>query len=206
MRTPFKTKGSSPLKGPDDDRLKAYQAALDSVTADMTDKQLRNIALSQHRVKGVPRGGKWAISMNTLLRQRRTLRPKVVKSKERKVEVKKETPPVTKTPPVTPSVKVVEKGTPPVDKFLGVMPEHDDPTWYTRESTADTDSAQGRKEQLKFDKLYNVKRSDLQNPEIMKQKNINRAKLELNPITRRSGFKMKRGNNVPGAMTSMYNK
>ena len=96
MGTPYKMKGSSfkmmgssPVKGKDDDKRKTYESTLDSVTANMTDKELRAMAVSQHKVKGKARGGKWNISYDTLLKQRRAMQPKVEKKASEVKESKK---------------------------------------------------------------------------------------------------------------------
>ena len=68
-KTTFKMMGStSPIrKDP-----ASYQAALDMVTPNMTDAELRDIALTQHGGKA----SKFNVSLNTLKKVRRSLQPK----------------------------------------------------------------------------------------------------------------------------------
>jgi len=67
-KTTFKMMGSTPMrKDP-----KSYQKTLDSVTANMTDAELRDIVVKQHGGKA----SKWNVSLNTLKKIRRGLQPK----------------------------------------------------------------------------------------------------------------------------------
>jgi len=68
-KTTFKMMGStSPIrKDP-----ASYQAALDKVSANMTDAELRDIALTQHGGKA----SKFNVSLNTLRKVRRSMQPK----------------------------------------------------------------------------------------------------------------------------------
>ena len=81
-KTTFKMMGStSPIrKDP-----ASYQAALDKVTANMTDAELRDIALTQHGGKA----SKFNVSLNTLRKVRRSLQPKeTTKEVEKPAETK----------------------------------------------------------------------------------------------------------------------
>ena len=101
---PFKMMGSSPMrqsqKKKDAAKQTSYNEAIDSVTGDMTDEQLRDMALKQH-------GGtanKWNVSHATLIKQRNSKKnaTKVVPiEKEEKVVVPKvkEVEPVVERPP-----------------------------------------------------------------------------------------------------------
>jgi hypothetical protein len=86
-KTSFKMMGNtSPMRNDP----ASYQAALDKVTANTTDAELRDIALTQHGGKA----SKFNVSLNTLKKVRRGMQPK-----ETTEEVKK--PVETKTPSVS---------------------------------------------------------------------------------------------------------
>ena len=96
-RTPYKMKSSPMLLTGDKKKKKikdkhmqtTYGSTLDAVTADMTDEQLRDMALAQHQYKGEAKGGPWSISLNTLKSQRTSMKkaPVVEKTEKKKKEV-----------------------------------------------------------------------------------------------------------------------
>ena len=67
---PFKMMGSSPMrqsqKKKDAAKQTSYNEVIDSVTGDMTDEQLRDMAIKQHGGKA----NKWNVSHATLIKQR----------------------------------------------------------------------------------------------------------------------------------------
>jgi len=83
-KTTFKMMGStSPIrKDP-----ASYQAALDKVSANMTDAELRDIALTQHAGKA----SKFNVSLNTLRKVRRSLQSKETVKKPVETEETKTT-------------------------------------------------------------------------------------------------------------------
>ena len=85
-KTTFKIMGSSPMRVTG--TPETYDAAIDAVTADMSDEELRDIALEQHKTG--TRG--WDVSLKTLQKKRRSLRPtESTKEVKKPVEIKKET-------------------------------------------------------------------------------------------------------------------
>tara|TARA_R100000234_G_scaffold27324_1_gene15743 strand:- start:222 stop:830 length:609 start_codon:yes stop_codon:yes gene_type:complete len=184
----FRMKGHK-LKGPNQKKSIArkvgtpetYAAAIDAVTADMSDEQLRDIALEQHKTG--KRG--WDVSLKTLQQQRRSLQPKVKEEKEEVI-----IPPIEEE--TTPETKVVEqkKKYDASKDTLGYSPDHDHHVWYERSVT--DPSIKGKHSTASMDRDINVKRSDLNDPEIMKFKNANRVAEGLDPISPilKRGFKM----------------
>jgi len=85
-RSGFKMKGS-PFQDKPEDKFKTYQSTLDSVTADMTDDQLRQMVLKQHGGKA----SKWNISYNTLKKQRSSMKPKTTEKPTEKKTTEKQT-------------------------------------------------------------------------------------------------------------------
>ena len=91
----FKMMGSSPLKGgkrkqkeADARKYKSYTTTVDAVTADLTNEQLREMALSQHidSTTGETTANKWNVSYAHLLKLRNAAKPTEKKTVE-KVEV-----------------------------------------------------------------------------------------------------------------------
>lgn len=73
--------------GPPNDPA-SYQAALDKVTANMTDAELRDIVVKQHGGKA----SKFNVSLNTLKKVRRGMQPKETTENVEKTETPVETP------------------------------------------------------------------------------------------------------------------
>ena len=87
-KTTFKMMGSSKSPMRVTGTPETYAAAIDEVTSDMSDDDLRNIALDQHKTGT----RKWDVSLKTLKKQRRSLQPKETTEIVKKpVETKKET-------------------------------------------------------------------------------------------------------------------
>ena len=71
-KSTFKMMGSSSPVRNDKVKRQTYSKAIDSVTADMTNEQLRDIVVKQHGGKA----SKWNVSYNQLIKKRRSLQPK----------------------------------------------------------------------------------------------------------------------------------
>ena len=200
----------------------SYSATLDNVTADMTNEELRAMALKQHRTTGKPRGGEWSIALNTLIKQRQSLWGSNEKTEEKPTVstevVEKTEKPTTRhgdggtivnadgtinknktadqlgisVVELDERLNVNQSTDVKKEKHFGVHPEHDDPTWYSRSSTDPAET--GKYGNVNLDKTINVKRSDLLNPEIMKTKNRERVAQGMDPILKKAS----RGYNMPG--------
>ena len=82
----FKMMGSSsPIRNPED-KFKTMNTTYDNVTGDMTDEQLRNMTLEQHKVDGKPKANKFNVDMKTMIKLRNQL-----KNQSRDTDVKSTT-------------------------------------------------------------------------------------------------------------------
>jgi len=186
----FKMK-SSPMLGKKEDKRKfdTYNKARASVTGDMTDQQLREIAVNQHLKKGKPTANRWNVSYDELVKLRGA---KINAAKDKQSVVNKEEIKPKQDVKKKESIDEVKIESPKETQHYGVEPSHNDATWYERQSGDPTEK--GEFSNVNLDKTVNIKRSDLSNPEIMKIKNRNRqaAGMDIvNPILKKSsGFKM----------------
>ena len=73
--------GKRDKKKEDKVKQKTYKDTLNAVTADMTDGQLRKMAIAQHQYKGSSKASKFNIHYGTLLKQRNSLRKKTKSTK-----------------------------------------------------------------------------------------------------------------------------